>query len=966
MHINNIQNALSRIFETDPRGFWVLGPHAETVAVNPAMAGLLAYSSEELTGLGLSGTIVNGSAEEFFSALTNGAVSGAQFRHKNGTPVALRFSAEKVDSGWLLNFLPARTETADAADTDLVADSFVDVFCALDTGGKIVKWNRALTRITGYTDAEIAAMRPADFVRSSDVPRVMDAIGRIWREGSAKLEVYLRTKTNKDIPFEFIGSQIMSRDGRLAGCTIVGRNLTVRQEAQRQIMDATAPDRETKALSAADSPLSEILDVTEMQTLLEKFSEATGLNTGILESDGTVLVATGWQDMCVKYHRLNPETAAHCRECNLKLISMLKPGEYASLKCDRGLWNIATPLYMGGKFKGVITTSQFFIEGESVDSAFYEAQAEKFGFDKAGYMAALAQIKTLSQEKVKTAMEFLIKLSDLVSRLSYGNIQLSQMMAEQKRAEMTIRKSAEEFRRLLQRAPLAIAVQDSNGKIEYINDRLTRAFGYTIEDIPDGEAFWAVTIPDAARRESAKTLWRAAAIKARKSGEDIQPLEFRVQNKNGEQCLVEMFGTRIGEKNLVIFADITKRRQGEEELARHRDHLEELVWQRTSELTVLSQIVYGSLEAADVGAWWIDFREDDTYHALDTMVRMYGLAPVSGKNKKYRLSDWIAMMRASRNKLPQYAAMMDDALNLFDGAISGKYDSYYSIYPFMMPDGTLKWFEERSDVSARDGDGRALFMSGTLIDVTRLKTSEENLLRARETAEHASRAKSEFLATMSHELRTPLNSIIGFAQVLGEESFGSLTESQKDFAKDIEASGKHLLSLINDILDFSKIESGKMVLEPEPVRIDELLESSLTMIKEKARRHNLQLTTAFDSGMPPVKADVMRIRQVVYNLLANAAKSTPDGGSIHVSAEYVDGEAEVAVADTGIGIDEGDQSRIFRQFEQVVSGPARKYGGTGLGLSISRDIVELHGGRIWVESEGLGRGSRFVFRLPLK
>ncbi len=228
--------------------------------------------------------------------------------------------------------------------------------------------------------------------------------------------------------------------------------------------------------------------------------------------------------------------------------------------------------------------------------------------------------------------------------------------------------------------------------------------------------------------------------------------------------------------------------------------------------------------------------------------------------------------------------------------------------------------------------------------------------------ETASRHKSEFLANMSHELRTPLNAILGFSQVLQQKLFGELNAKQEEYVGDILSSGNHLLALINDVLDLSKVEAGQIELELAAFSLREAVEGGVVMVRERASKNRVALATDIAPEVQVVRGDERRIRQVLFNLLSNAVKFTPAGGRIEVGAAEVDGEIQVAVADTGPGIAAEDVERIFEEFQQTDVG-AGKREGTGLGLALSKRLVELHGGRIWVESE-LGAGSRFVFTLP--
>ena len=228
--------------------------------------------------------------------------------------------------------------------------------------------------------------------------------------------------------------------------------------------------------------------------------------------------------------------------------------------------------------------------------------------------------------------------------------------------------------------------------------------------------------------------------------------------------------------------------------------------------------------------------------------------------------------------------------------------------------------------------------------------------------EAANRHKSEFLANMSHELRTPLNAIIGFSEVLLQSMFGELNEKQREYQQDVLSSGRHLLSLINDILDLAKVEAGKVELELSEFSLRDALANGVTMIRERAARHGIDVELKGE-GIDRVRADERKVKQIVFNLLSNAVKFTPDGGRVAIEATRGDSEIRVAVRDTGIGIDERDRERIFQEFQQASRDPERSREGTGLGLTLTKRFVELHGGRIWVESEP-GQGSTFTFTLP--
>jgi PAS domain S-box-containing protein len=288
-----------------------------------------------------------------------------------------------------------------------------------------------------------------------------------------------------------------------------------------------------------------------------------------------------------------------------------------------------------------------------------------------------------------------------------------------------------------------------------------------------------------------------------------------------------------------------------------------------------------------------------------------------------------------------------------------------------------------------DRDRRLQGVFASARDITEVKRFEQTLQQKNAELENASRMKSEFLANMSHELRTPLNAIIGFSEVLKDGILGDLTNQQRGFVGDIFGSGTHLLSLINDILDLSKVEAGKMSLDLEPVQLSPLFANSLSIIREKAAARKIHLATHVIGDPGTIQADARKLKQIVYNLLTNAVKFTPEGGRVTLRAGRVprsrvgqlSGELagrtfplsseefsdfmEISVRDSGIGIAADDLAQLFTPFTQIDGGLARKFEGTGLGLALVKLMVELHGGTVAVES-GVDLGSNFTVWLPVR
>jgi signal transduction histidine kinase len=229
--------------------------------------------------------------------------------------------------------------------------------------------------------------------------------------------------------------------------------------------------------------------------------------------------------------------------------------------------------------------------------------------------------------------------------------------------------------------------------------------------------------------------------------------------------------------------------------------------------------------------------------------------------------------------------------------------------------------------------------------------------------EEASQHKSQFLANMSHELRTPLNAILGYTELMADGAYGEPSEKVLGILKRLEANGKHLLGLINDVLDLSKIEAGQLVLELSDYCIQDIAQTVRGTLEPLAADKKLGFKVEMAGELPPGHGDGRRLTQVLINLVGNAIKFT-DTGEVAIKAEANNGLFHVSVRDTGPGISSADQSRLFQEFQQADNAITKKKGGTGLGLAISKRIIEMHGGRIWVESQP-GQGSTFTFALPV-
>ncbi len=485
-------------------------------------------------------------------------------------------------------------------------------------------------------------------------------------------------------------------------------------------------------------------------------------------------------------------------------------------------------------------------------------------------------------------------------------------ITETKKAEQTIleqRYTLDIFRLGLDQSPVSIVLTDKEGNIVYVNKFFEKLTGYQSKEVIGKNP--NVLNPGDNNPKMYKKLWETITKGAVWKG------IFKNVKKNGEIYWEEAVISPVTRDGKIthyigIKEDITKRRLTQKRLSQLASFPE----QNPNPIIALNlsgKIVY-----------------------TNNLVK-----------EKFKTLEKESFDHPILKGVKQITAQMNKENRSFTSREIKVYNEYYHQYIYYLPEHDLI----------------RIFCH----DITKIKENVFKANAAKKNAEIANRTKSEFLANMSHELRTPLNSIIGFSEVLDDEIFGHLNKKQHRYVSNVLVSGRHLLDLINDILDLSKVEAGKMELELKSVNLRKIINNSIIMIKEKAFRHNLKLEINLDDKLKEEKfqVDERKIKQILFNLLSNALKFTPDGGKIIVTANMKIGFVQISVRDTGIGIPKSDQNKIFNKFEQIDTSFSKKYKGTGLGLSLTKKLVQLHQGRIWLESEGKDKGSEFFFTLPV-
>lgn len=497
------------------------------------------------------------------------------------------------------------------------------------------------------------------------------------------------------------------------------------------------------------------------------------------------------------------------------------------------------------------------------------------------------------------------------------------MGIERRQSEKAIHAGEEIYRSMFQNAANLIVLVDSKGVIVDCNSRTEDILGYTQDEL---------------RGRSLKDIMHSDCLK--KHNESLNEIEsrgfsfnkeYRMIRKNGKPVDVNVNSSGLKDENgnhtqtIYILEDITERRKADKLLKESENRYRSL-FQNNGAVIMLIDPETGNICDANSAAC--------SYYGYtrEKMINL-NLTDINILSKEQILEE---LKRERSKELNHY------------------------FFTHRLSSGELRDIEKYSyPISIKE----KIFLYTIISDITDAKKMQSELVRAKMEAEVANKAKSEFLASMSHELRTPLNSIIGFSDMLLTQNFGPLNEKQLRYVNNISVSGNHLLKLINDVLDISKVEAGKMELRVEKLSISGSVSEVKTLLTPLATNKNIQILNMVDEKLENIDADRTKFKQILYNLMDNAIKFTPEGGYVTVDARIKESGAEIIVRDTGIGMSGEEARKVFQPFVQLENPELKKQKGTGLGLSLVKKFVEMHKGKVWVESKS-GEGSKFIFNIP--
>jgi len=805
--------------------------------------------------------------------------------------------------------------------------------------------------------------------------------------------------------------------------------------------------------------LADILDIQAIQSLMDDFYRLTHIGIAIIDVHGKVLVAVGWQDICTKFHRVHPDTLKNCQESDVILTRGVPTGTFKAYHCKNNLWDMVTPIEVGGRHLGNVFFGQLFYEDVIPDYEFFRSFARQHGFDETEYLAALDRVPRWNRETVDAIMAFYAKLAGMISSMSYNVVSLSRAISQNELALRQLGESEEKYRLLINNANESIIVAQ-DGLLKFVNPMtLDLLEDYSEQELID-RPFPEFIHPD--DRNMVVENYRR-----RIANEAVLPrYAFRVVTREGIVKWVEINAALIEWQGkpatLNFLTDITERMRAEKEVQALKTQIEFILGATKTGLDIIDakfniyyidpewKKVYGDYAGRKCYQYFMDRNtpcpDCGVVKALQTKSIIVTEEVLLKENSRpiqvttipfqNNAGEWlVAEVNVDIAERKRAEESLRAAFQIIEGIIDAipvrvfwkdrdlvylgcnaifAHDAGYADSKDIIgkDDYQMGWRDQaelyRSDdrqviesgcskllieepqttpqgnsivlltskIPLRSSEGEIIGVLGTYMDITERKRTEQELQQTNQDLEiaiersnklakqarKANDAKSEFLANMSHEIRTPLNGVIGMTGLLLDMD---LNTEQHEYAQIAHSSGEMLLSLVNDILDFSKIEARKLELEKLDFDLHSMLKDTTDLLAIGAHEKRLELVCLVESTVPsPLRGDPGRLRQILVNLGTNAVKFTGKGEIvIRVRLESEDERnvtIRISVSDTGIGIPANRQDILFSTFTQVDGSTTRKYGGTGLGLAISKQLAELMGGKIGLESKE-GVGSTFWF-----
>ncbi len=716
------------------------------------------------------------------------------------------------------------------------------------------------------------------------------------------------------------------------------------EQLQEEFESTLAPLEEQNWIQSQVAQITSSIYRTEnfadlAQTLLSAI--ASPLNTGqssfyMVDKNEKLRLIGGYGFLVTKDNlnyqlEIGEGLVGQCAKEKQKITLDNLPSNYININSSLGhaspKYLLITPVIHLDRLLGVIELASFSVFGER----------------EIALLDAILPLLAINLEMMERTLHTQLLLAETQKQA----VIMEQQSVKIEEKQIQLKVTEQWYRSIINLSPDGLIITDANGVIVLINPKISEIFGYQIDELVGQPV--EILVPQSVREGHHKH--RDDYVKSdtnSKDGESRQMgmgLTLHGVRKDGSEFPVDLGLSKLPAIDgkcvciCVSVRDITERNVIEQKMKRDQ---------------FLSET---ALDLTHTGYWQVTLDDKAGFHyvASERATNILG-DHLENTND----TDWLSRIRIID------AEIAKQVQENFNAAISGASPLYDCIYPYMRPvDDKVIWIHAIGNV-IRDENANFIEMYGVIQDITESKNAEKKLEVAKEIAEEAGQAKTDFLANMSHEIRTPMNAVIGMSYLMMKTD---LTPLQLNYIKKIDGSSQHLLSIINDILDFSKIDAGELKIESTDFYMDKVLTNVTNLISEKMNDKDLELIFDISPDVPlHLMGDQLRLGQILINYINNAVKFT-ERGEIIIEIRLEENNTDdvlvyFAVRDTGIGLTEEQKGRLFQSFQQADTSISRKYGGTGLGLAISKQLAQLMGGEVGVESE-LGKGSTFWFTAKL-
>ena len=938
------------LFETAPVGIFRTTSAGEVICANPEMARMLgcetpAEAISHYANLGSTLYVDAGRRDRVMRLLREaGTVTGVEFqaRRVDGEVIWLSMNAHvaerRSDGSFILEgFATDVSERKSAEDAllqsreqfELAVDGSQDGIWDWDLRDNCLFLSRRWKEMLGYGDDELpnAFSTFQERLHPTDESRVMESVEQ-YLHGTIPVYSVEFQMRHKDGSYRWIlarGATLRDENGvayRMAGSHTDITDRKTAEEALRQSERRVRQRLDAILLPEGDLGsvrLADIIDAEAVQTMMDDFYALTGIGVAILDIQGERLVATGWQDICTQFHRVHPDSNRNCLESDTQLSRGVKPGEFKVYKCRNNMWDIATPIVVGGEHLGNLFLGQFFFEDEQPDHETFRTQAQSYGFDEDAYLSALDRVPRWSRETIDQVMAFYARLSNLLSTLSYSNIKLARTLTERQRMEMALRESEARYRSYVENAPYGVFIVDETGRYLDVNPAACQITGYSESEllsmgIPD------IVAPD--YRNQGMSHFEQLLQEGWAEGE----LPF--QHESGEIQWWSVVATQLSENRFLGFTnDVTERRRSEERLRLMADMLD---------------VAPSSITVHDFTGRFL--------YANDRSFILHGYAP-----------DEFMALNLCDVDVPESAELIEERMQIIDEQGEALFEVAHfhkdgSRIPMEVYVKKVEWAGTPAVLSI----GR---------DITERKRAEEEQERLQSQLVQAQKmeAVGRLAGGVAHDFNNMLQSILGYSSIALREvrPGGLLHESLSE----IQKAGQRSADLTRQLLAFAR----RQTIAPKVLDLNDTVAGMLKMLR-RLIGEGIDLAWMPGANLWNICIDPSQVDQILANLMVNARDAmhgrgrvtietrnfVPDAGFRVEHPEFQPGQyVSMMISDDGSGMDEGTMSNIFDPFFTT----KEEGRGTGLGLATVYGIVKQNEGYIHVTSE-LGVGSRFCIYLP--